>query len=441
MARVLVSAVPHTGHVRPLLHVAEALVARGHEVSCYVGSSFESAVRDRGARNLPMIDGLDYDESTVERVFGVRPKNPVRRVAHDIAQMFVGTAPAYLSDLRHHVRDWRPDVVVSDDAHLPSALLAELEGMPYVLVGIQVVIATDPLVPPFGPGLPPATNALAKLGLGIVRRATAALVTGEGERLLRRIRSDLGLPRFDGTFFDYPVSVSSAYLQGCAPEFEYPRSRPPRQLEFVGPIMRAPASPSRMEPADLPSWWPELVAAKGRGRPVVVVTQGTVAVDPENLILPTLRGLAGDDVFVVATATGLGARDLEADVRAPGGGPAKASFRVEDFVPFDELLPFADVLITNGGYGGVQQALSYGVPLVASGVTEDKREVGARVGWSGVGVALQRQRPRPRDVAEAVRTVLSEPSYAATAGNVMRSGRDCGGLGRVVQVIEGLAAN
>ena len=439
MARVLVSAVPHTGHVRPLLHVAEALVVRGHEVACYVGSTFESSVRDRGARVLPMIDGLDYDESTVERVFGVRPRNPVRRVAHDIAQLFVGTAPAYLADLRRHVQGWRPDVIVSDDAHLPSALLAELEGIPYVLVGIQVVIATDPLVPPFGPGLPPAKSAPARVGHGVVKRAADVLISGDGVRLFRRIRSDLGLAPVEGTFFDYPVAIASAYLQGCAPEFEYPRRHPPPQLEFVGPILRMPALPSPRRCAEMPTWWPDLIAAREEGRPVVVVTQGTVAVNPEDLILPTLRGLAGDDVFIVATAARLGERDVTADLNAPERGPLRARIRVEDFVPFDELLPYADVLVTNGGYGGVQQALSHGVPLVTSGVTEDKREVGARVGWSGAGIALQRQRPAPAKVAAAVREVLTDPSYAATARHVMRSGRSLGGLQRIVDVVEDLA--
>ena len=43
------------------------------------------------------------------------------------------------------------------------------------------------------------------------------------------------------------------------------------------------------------------------------------------------------------------------------------------------LLPRTDVLVTNGGYGGVQQALAHGVPLVVAGRTEDKVEVAARV--------------------------------------------------------------
>jgi UDP:flavonoid glycosyltransferase YjiC (YdhE family) len=37
----------------------------------------------------------------------------------------------------------------------------------------------------------------------------------------------------------------------------------------------------------------------------------------------------------------------------------------------------------NGGYGGVNQAMSFGVPLVTAGLTEDKADVNAPVAWSG----------------------------------------------------------
>ena len=40
-------------------------------------------------------------------------------------------------------------------------------------------------------------------------------------------------------------------------------------------------------------------------------------------------------------------------------------------------------MVTNGGYGGVQQALANGVPLVVAGDSEDKPEVAARVAVVG----------------------------------------------------------
>ena len=58
-------------------------------------------------------------------------------------------------------------------------------------------------------------------------------------------------------------------------------------------------------------------------------------------------------------------------------------------------------MVTNGGYGGVQQALAHGVPLVVAGDSEDKPEVAARVRWSGVGIDLRRGDPSPAQLATA----------------------------------------
>ena len=106
-------------------------------------------------------------------------------------------------------------------------------------------------------------------------------------------------------------------------------------------------------------------------------------------------------------------------VVATTGGPDPAplrrgvppNVRLERFIPHDVLLPHVDAMVTNGGYGGVQQALAHGVPLVVAGDSEDKPEVAARVQWSGAGVNLHTGRPSPAMVARGVRRVLTRPSY------------------------------
>jgi UDP:flavonoid glycosyltransferase YjiC (YdhE family) len=72
-------------------------------------------------------------------------------------------------------------------------------------------------------------------------------------------------------------------------------------------------------------------------------------------------------------------------------------------------------MVTNGGYGGVTQALRVGVPLVVAGATEEKPEVAARVAWSGTGINLRSGRPSPRQIRSAVRTVLDSPRYRMRA--------------------------
>ena len=92
-----------------------------------------------------------------------------------------------------------------------------------------------------------------------------------------------------------------------------------------------------------------------------------------------------------------------------GNPPANAV--VERFVPYATLMPHVDVMVSNGGFGSVQLAIANGVPMVVAGTSEDKKEVTAHVGWSGVGVNLRTSRPVPAAVGEAVERVLNDPTF------------------------------
>jgi UDP:flavonoid glycosyltransferase YjiC (YdhE family) len=129
------------------------------------------------------------------------------------------------------------------------------------------------------------------------------------------------------------------------------------------------------------------------------------------LLAPTLRALADEDVLVVATTGGKPVESL-----GPVSLPANA--RVERFIPHAHLLPRVDVMVTNGGYNGVQIALANGVPLVAAGQSEDKPEVCARIRWAGVGIDLKTSTPSEEQIRQTVRKVLAEPVYRQKAGHL-----------------------
>jgi UDP:flavonoid glycosyltransferase YjiC (YdhE family) len=195
------------------------------------------------------------------------------------------------------------------------------------------------------------------------------------------------------------VALPDAYLQLTAPSFEFPRQDLPASVHFIG------APPIIPGQAPLPVWAHELDGSCK----VVLVTQGTLSnFDFSQLVAPTLAALANEpDVLVVVTT---GGRSLDA---IPGLIPSNA--RLATYLPFEWLLPKVDVLVTNGGYGSVNQALSFGVPLVTAGLTEDKADVNVRVAWSGVGINLATNSPTPQALRKAVYAVLKNPNYSSRA--------------------------
>ena len=250
-------------------------------------------------------------------------------------------------------------------------------------------------------GLPPATTEEQRRQYANIARTYDEAVDQPSLLSLNEALNTLGVGPVSMPLFHSVVELADAYLQLSAPRFEYPHQIPP-SMHFVG---TPPIIPGQ---APLPLWAHELDGS----RKVVLVTQGTLANHNfELLIAPTLAALANEpDVLVVATA---GGRPVNA---IPGAVPSNA--RVASFLPFEWLLPRVDVLITNGGYGSVNQALSFRIPLVTAGMTEDKADVNARVAWSGVGLNLVTNEPTQEGLRAAVRAVLDRPAYRLRASQM-----------------------
>jgi UDP:flavonoid glycosyltransferase YjiC (YdhE family) len=257
---------------------------------------------------------------------------------------------------------------------------------------------------------------------GLIRRTVFAGTTKE----YRRQREAVGLPPVKGTIFDPEVISPELFLEFCSPGFEYPRTDLPPTVHFVG-SMPLPAGAS-WEP---PPWWDELLEARAAGTPVVTVSQGTAEVDPEQLLKPALAGLAGEDLFVVAVAGGGDPASL---------GPVPVNARVASYVPFGELLPLCSAFVTNGGFGSVQTAIGAGLPMVVAGKVDDKGDVAARVAYSGCGVDLRTDRPKPGAVRDAVRRVVGEASFRERARAIRDQAPPEEAPKRAVALLEQLAA-
>ena len=250
------------------------------------------------------------------------------------------------------------------------------------------------------------------------------------ERAFQPIADQLNLalaecdaPSISGFWADSIYTLPDLFLQFTGDAFEFPRSDMPSKVQFVGPVL--PNQPAAFKE---PTWWSELDGSK----PVILVTQGTLAnFDLLELVQPTLTALADDNALVIA-ATG---RADTGDLIAP------TNAKVEAFVPFVRLLSKVDVLITNGGYGAVQQALSFGVPLVVAGDTEEKAFTAARVAWTGTGINLETRRPSPEQIRTAVHTVLAGSQYREQAHRLRKNFSRYDALTEIARSVNTLIAN
>jgi UDP:flavonoid glycosyltransferase YjiC (YdhE family) len=426
MSSLIIASVPIHGHVTPLLSVARHFADRGDRVRFVTGARFADAVTATGAEHVPLPAEADFDDrQDWAEVFPERSAlTGARAIAFDIEHVFVRPGRAQHDAIMAAQAEEPADALLTDPAFCGGAfLLGHPVGQrpPVVVCGVLPLMIASRDTAPYGMGLPPMSGPLGRLRNRVLGALAARTVFPRAERVAREVNRELyGKPlRFP--VLDWPRHAE-AVVQFTVPEFEYPRSDAPATLHFVGPISASgPGTPR-------PPWWDEL----DDPRPVVHVTQGTIANrDYRQIIAPTLEALAGDDVLVVVST---GGRPLDT---LP---PLPANARAATYLPYDQLLPKTDVYVTNGGYGGVQYALRYGVPIVTSGGQEDKPEVAARIAWSGVGRRLKSETPEPAAVAAAVREVLADPGYREQARRIAATMAAAGGLPALAQIVDGLVS-
>src|SRR6185437_965317 len=88
-------------------------------------------------------------------------------------------------------------------------------------------------------------------------------------------------------------------------------------------------------------------------RPLVLISCSSEYQNDRRLVETTLRALAGEDVFVVATLAG----------HDPAGIQVPGNALVERYLPHAPLLERASCVVCHGGMGITQKALANGVPV------------------------------------------------------------------------------
>lgn len=415
------TAMPFAGHARPICAVAAELVRRGHDVRVYTGRTWTAQFATVGARPVPWQAAPDFDDRDLAATFPrMRHKKGVRQVLINLEDLFLGTAPAQHADLlaAYDQEPWA--LLAGDPMALGTRFAAETLGTRWATVSPIAVWLPGPGIPPTGLGLTPRAGVT-----GTVRDAVLGAVTRVGATALARryqaARRTAGLPPDGESFATMWYSPELVVAAGAA-GLDYPRSDLPGHIRFVGDLTDRDDTSAADLP--VPPWWDDVDQAEV---PVVHVTQGTADVDPRDLILPTLAALAKEDVLVVV---GLGHR------AAPLPRPLPANARAAEMLPYPRLLPRTTAMITNGGYGGVLQALRHDVPLIIAGGDLDKPEVAARIGWHGAGINLHTGTPRPSAIVEAYRQVTSRPGYRHAAARIGAELRALGGTRAAADLLE-----
>jgi MGT family glycosyltransferase len=403
-----------------MLAIARHLHSLGYQVTFHTGELFRQQVESAGLRFVPLIARADYDYRDLSMQFPDREKHEVgpERINYDIKHLFGDPIPDQARGLRQIMAESPVDLILAEGMFMGVfPLLLGRRGSRPPIIGVGVLPPLLSSIDIRNNSIPDSTPEGREENRKLDEQFQA--IVAPGSAYVNQLLVDMGASALPGPVFDCIYTMPDLFLQCTADSFEFPRSDMPPGMRFIGPVLPSPTV--NFQP---PAWWRELDVNK----PLVLVTQGTFANhNLGELVEPALLGLADEDVQVIV---GLG-RDTEAI-----SIPVPANAHVESFIPFDMVLPRADVFVTNGGYGAVNHALSAGVPMVIAGTTDDKAFIAARVEWTGAGINLKTDNPSAEQVRDAVRTLLTDVKYRDRAREVQTNFATYNAFTEIVDTIE-----
>ncbi|WP_113632981.1 nucleotide disphospho-sugar-binding domain-containing protein [Pectobacterium peruviense] len=399
MAHILMAAMATPGHVYPLLSIARYLVAQGNDVTLFSGALFREQAEAAGVGFIPFSDDIDFDYRHLEQHFPLRATLPPgnAQMALALKNFFAAPIPLLDRQLREALTKTNADLLMVENCFYGALpLLLSKRRPPVIVIGVTPLSysTTDSVF--YGPRIPPKLLLPDLSHEQLVDEETRGFMN-EVQHAFNHAMVQAGGKPLERPFMDALIGHCDRFLQLSTTELEYQRDDLPQSVRFVGPLSHHVATEC------VPEWW-----APDDSRPLIIVSQGTLAnVDLQQLIGPTLRALADLPVRVLATTGGRSVDSLQASL------PENA--RVVSFLSYDDWLPTASILITNGGYGSINAALKDGVPLIVAGVGEDKQEGAARVVFARCGINLQTSTPSEQQIKQSVIEILEDPGYLQRA--------------------------
>ncbi|MEM0962571.1 MAG: alpha/beta fold hydrolase [Bacteroidota bacterium] len=355
--RYLFVAPPLTGHINPMVSVAEASRAQGADIA-WAGHPTALGRSVPPDHTLYPLDEPDQLSGTVASQ-ALGSAVGYQRYKHLIEDVYVPLAEAMVAGVAEATRVFRPDAIIADQYAYAGAIVAEQCGLPWVT------------------SAPSGTSVIDNL-------ASVPKVRAWRDDALAELASSHGVDR---PIFMSPTLALAYTLPDlvAGPLLDGP-------IEFVGP-----AFTHRSDAVAFP--WDAL-----DDRPLVFVTLGTVHSD------------AGDRFFreVLAAARDW---DIQFVLVAPErfADEAPDHVIVRPYVPQIEILQRADAVVCHGGYNTTLEALAHGVPLVVAPIGDDQPTVAEAVVSAGVGVRLKFRRARAPQIRNAISEVLTVPSYRESA--------------------------
>lgn len=372
--RILMINLPYAGHTNPTLLLAKTLVDRGHEVFYINAEEFRSKIEGTGAVFVPF---KNYPEENT--------------LLQTEARCFIAAFDTAMQ------LDQKFDLLIYEMFFFPGIKIAENLGIPCVRQFSQQAWNQERI---------DAASIVFKLfcysmNLVAVGRKKAAYMKLDNKTLLKAVAKDspdLNIVYVPEVFQDkrdtfgdnflYTLPVSDCVISSVQREIPYHEMKHPIVYISLGSIIY------------FRQFYMKCIKAFGN-KPVSVILN-TGKVSPESL------------------------------------GEIPKNIYAYSFVPQLEVLQHTDVFLTHCGMNSVNEAIAYGVPMVAMPLINDEISNADRIAELGIGKKIRFFPKSAKGLYEAVMEVATNPSYKDAISNLQYSSTNQFDMPEIASRIEAL---
>lgn len=394
---ILIVTLPADGHFNPLTGLAKYLQEAGCDVRWYTSVIFRQRLDRLNIAHYPFIFATDVNSTNINELFPERKLivHVGERANFDMINGLCKPAPGNLRDIRSIQETFPFDVIITESGHPAIPLLKAKLNVPVIAIGVIPLTEESKDLGPYGLGLYPPKNDDEVRAYAEMKRIFNEVVFKGAIDTYSAILVKNNVPHKRAPILDIFIKHADLCLQIGTPSFEYKRSDLGRNIRFIGALLPF------VDPERGRRWADDRLK---RYKKIVLVTQGTVETDTQKLIEPTLEAFAGTDTLVIATTGGHSTAELRKKYPCD-------NMIIEDYIPFEDVMPYASVYVTNGGYSGTLLSIRHKLPMVAAGLYEGKSEICSRIGYFNLGINLKTEMPAAESVRAAVELVLSDGFY------------------------------
>lgn len=382
--------VPAQGHTNPTLPVVAELVKRGECIIYYSLEEFRAAIEHTGA------SFRSYGEAPPDSI--MQDKNIIRQI-YQVMYSSQIMLPRLLAD----VQEIKPDYIIHDSFCPWGKYIAQLTNTPAISSNSMFIFT-----PTLHRSIP--SMCIEQFFMGIIASREKALISA----IAAQLSKEYGIPRPD--IRDIATNLATLNVVYTSKQFHPFVHLLDDSFKFVGPsIHQRPAEPA----------FPFEKLAKDK--PLIYISMGTMYNAQLAFYCMCCKTFATMDVQVVMS---IGTRI------APGLlGDIPNNILVRPAVPQLALLQQADVFITHAGMNSANEALYYGVPMIAIPQASDQPWVARRIEQLGAGKVLHRRTLSAKQLRRSVEEILANPAYAQASAAIGQTLREAGGYQRAVEEI------